>query len=101
MANYKRRYPRAKGSPHKSAVTWRAENGCKPVDYRASGLRAWEVEWHPYKSMLNSWPRSHDILLHTRPSRRAWRRVERQILRGIDHDDMVFPLDKKPHKYYW
>lgn len=56
-----------------------------------------EPNWRWWKST----PSSHNIVFHTRPRRRAERRMEKLVLKGVDPDNMNWPLDKKPHEYYW
>lgn len=46
-------------------------------------------------------PSSHHIIFHTRPRRRKERYFEQLVLKGGDADDMAWPLDRKPHHYYW
>lgn len=74
MAHYKRHRPRSK----------------------AFGYRISRGYW------LSHWPRHHDITYHTRPRRRAEAAVAAAIVRkGVDPDAAIWPLEKKPHKYYW
>lgn len=41
-------------------------------------------------------------LLHTRPRRRATRHCEWRVLHNPDAaDGLIWPLDKKPHIYFW
>ena len=47
------------------------------------------------------WPAWHDIVHHRRPPRRRARAMEHKTLRGADPDAMCWPLDKRPHVYYW
>lgn len=47
------------------------------------------------------YPRSHDLLYHTRPGRRAVRHLERAVMKGADAEELTWPLSKKPHTYYW
>jgi len=50
---------------------------------------------------MRSWPAWHDRFFHTRPRRRKDSVCEIHVLRGCDVDDLVWPLNKKPHQYYW
>jgi hypothetical protein len=50
---------------------------------------------------LSQWPRSWDIVFHTRPRRRRTRVAEIRVMKGYDPDDVLWPLEKKPHIYYW
>lgn len=51
--------------------------------------------WH------TNWPRHWDKVYHIRPARREARRLEKEVLRGADPDNMVWPDGQKPHIYYW
>ena len=48
-------------------------------------------------------PKWWDKVMHTRPRRAQERMAIRQLLaEGGDYDgDIVFPLSKKPHNWYW
>lgn len=85
MAHYKRKRARIKGSGH----------------YSANGLQHRLGDRYDGREWLRNWPRAHDILFHTRPGRRACRRLERKVLAGADADGVAWPLSKKPHVYYW
>jgi hypothetical protein len=50
---------------------------------------------------LHSWPRWHDIIFHTRPRRRRTKACEIMVMKGYDLDAILWPLEKKPHTYYW
>jgi hypothetical protein len=52
-------------------------------------------------SFLKSYPRWHDIVFHRRPQRRRTKALERAILKGGDPDVTAWPLQRKPHVYYW
>lgn len=63
---------------------------------RSYSWRNWPSYW------CSTYPRWHDILFHTRPRRMAEAEIERAILAGkVDPDDTAWPLEHKPHKYYW
>ena len=101
MANYKRGKCR-KHCPRSirgSTASWRAENGlpARPDP----GMSWYEVEWHPYKDMMHSYPAWWDRSMHTPQWRAKSRQVVRRIVRGDDPDDMVMPIYNKPHRYYW
>ena len=55
----------------------------------------------PYYNWLGSWPRWHDIIFHTRPRRRQTKACEIKAIKGYDLDAILWPLEKKPHIYYW
>lgn len=81
MAHYKRKYPRtASSGPHYSKWESKKRN------------RHW----------MSNYPRWWDVVFHTRPNRRANTRMMRSVFIGnVDEDEAVWPLSKKPHKYYW
>ncbi|WP_159805487.1 hypothetical protein [Litoreibacter roseus] len=86
MAHYKRKRSRLKG---------------RNKGYSAKGLerrlkvKAEDLRW------LQNYPRWHDKLHHIRPSRRAERKRERELLKGIDPDNLAWPVSRKPHHYFW
>lgn len=87
MANFRRNKPRLRTSPH-GLDKWRYK------DLGVSDYNNWR--W------LTHWPRWWDIEHHTRPRRRVETRIAHAVKRGyLDADDTVWPLDKKPHSYYW
>ena len=86
MAHYKRKRSRIAGR-HKGYSAKGLERRLK--------LAAEDVRW------LQNWPRWHDKLLHTRPLRRAERKRERELLKGNDPENLVWPTSRKPHRYYW
>jgi hypothetical protein len=47
------------------------------------------------------YPRWHDILFHTRPRRAGEKCLERKVLCGADPENLNWPLEKKPHRFYW
>ena len=47
------------------------------------------------------WPAWRDILHHSRPRRRGDKRCGKAVLDGADPDNIVWPLLRKPHQYYW
>jgi hypothetical protein len=51
---------------------------------------------------LRHWPKWWDVVEHTRPRRREESARLNKVLRGVvDPDDLPWPLEKKPHQYYW
>lgn len=46
-------------------------------------------------------PSHHHILYHTRPRRRQERQLEIAVMKGEDPENIIWPLSKKPHHYYW
>ena len=85
MAHYKRKRPRTVGGHRYSS---------KALEYRLK-LGPNEVFW------LQSWPRWHDKLFHTRPTRRKTKSMEQALLKGADPEGIVWPDGRKPHVYYW
>lgn len=84
MANYKRKKDRTQGRN-------------RGYSYRAGNARF--GKHHTFWTC--HWPASWDIVFHTRPTRRANKAMTRKVLAGHDPDGVVWPLSKKPHKYYW
>lgn len=85
MAHYKRKRPRTFG--HKSYNKW------KERELERQGI---------YYYWMGSWPRWWDIVFHRRPHRRKALQVTRRVFDGrVDADAAVWPLDRKPHQYYW
>ena len=50
---------------------------------------------------LQNWPRWHDKLYHTRPTRRAVHSLSLEVLKGADPDNLVWPNGRKPQIYFW
>jgi hypothetical protein len=42
-----------------------------------------------------------DIMMHRRPHRRKDKNVADKIKRGLDPDEALWAIARKPHKYYW
>lgn len=110
MANYKRRKARihCPRAIRGSETSWRAKNKLEPVSLKSEVCRETIIGnsgvslWHPYKRVMNSYPRSWDIIFHTRPKRRESRALEKKIMKGYDADGIVWPVgNHKPHTYYW
>lgn len=85
MAHYKRKRPRTVGGHRYSA---------KGLEYRLK-IAPEDLRW------LQSYPRWHDKLFHSRPARRQVKLLEVQVIKGADTDDLVWPDGRKPHVYYW
>lgn len=110
MANYKRRKARihCPRAIRGSKASWRAKNKLKPVVLTDEIRReahigeSWSALEHPYKHVINSYPKSWDIIYHRRPKRRANRALEKKIMQGYDADGIVWPVgNHRPHTYYW
>lgn len=69
--------------------------------YSSNGLKYRLGDRYDDRMWIGGWPRQHDILFHTRPTRRKKQRLEKKVLRGSDTEDMVWPDGRKPHVYYW
>ena len=54
-------------------------------------------DWRWYRDT----PRWWRLVFMTRPKRREVKRLETKILKGEDAEELVWPVDKKPHLYYW
>ncbi len=86
MAHYKRGRPRT-SSFQKTYNKW------KDHELKQCGV---------YYYWASGWPRWWDIVFHRRPHRRkAWQVTKRVLAGKIDADAAVWPLDRKPHRYYW
>lgn len=42
-----------------------------------------------------------NIVFHTRPRRHKTRMMEHEVVKGCDPDGLLWPVEKKPHSYYW
>ena len=86
MAHFKRKKPRTRTSS-KRYDKWKARR------LEKEGKYYW---W------MGSWPAWWDIIFHRRPHRRRTREVLNAVSRGyIDADAAAYPVDKKPHSYFW
>jgi len=130
MAHFKRKRCRYKGKGRQtSTLQYRVKLGLKPVkipdnpDYRAGGYKSWLrwrlsehyfewKRWHDsmwpiwwparYQMISGTWPKWHDILYHNRPRRSREKRIEKAILAGrLDPIEAIWPVEKKPHIFYW
>lgn len=108
MANYKRGKCRYQGRKMRAATaksTFRKKLGLKPIRVprwpdRDPNIDYWPSIWGWI--WTGNWPAAWDIIQHTRPRRAAEKRLENKIIRGvIDVEDIAWPLEKKPHIYYW
>jgi hypothetical protein len=113
MANYKRGKCRrnAMHAMRGSEASWRARVGMKPI--RLPSVENWpdrySSEWDEFWRFGNRdvyhWTRRYpawwDREFHTRPHRANTRRLEKKVMKGADPDEVVWPLAKKPHNYYW
>jgi hypothetical protein len=53
------------------------------------------------RARLFSTPARWNIVFHSRPRRHLTRLTCRAVVKGVDADELVWPLEKKPHHYYW
>jgi hypothetical protein len=84
MSNFKRKRPRARARGGNRIGRWKA---------KALGER---YNW------LCNWPAWWDVVFHRRPHRRKATAVMRDVvLDKIDADNAIWPVGKKPHKYFW
>jgi hypothetical protein len=82
--NFKRRRPRLHTRAHYSRRELKRR-------LTQAGHYAW----------MRHWPAWWDLQFHTRPRRARTTELERRVLQGDDPDNIVWPLSKKPHVYYW
>ncbi len=118
MAHYKRGKCRYLGRNRRSSETFRRKRlGLNPVrlpnvrDLGPTNYREWALWWQFYKRIFwpagvwhwtRSYPRAWDIQQHTRPRRAREKQLARDIRDGrADPDNVAWPLQKKPHIYYW
>lgn len=97
MAHHKRKRARTAACGHYSNnALWR-RLGDKSEERGDRALTKAEI-YRRYSRM--GYPRWWDKVFHTRPRRAATRSAERAALL-TDAEGLIWPLDKKPHKYYW
>jgi len=110
MAHYKRGKCRYQGKGrHSSETFYRKRHGLRPIKIPHGWWKLPEFAdvrmkdfWPDEFNIMSNHPRAHDILFHTRPRRHDERRIARLIRSGrVDADATAWPLEKKPHKYYW
>ncbi len=85
MAHFKRKRPRTRSSP-RSYDKWKFKR------MEARGEYFW---W------MGNWPAWWDIVFHRRPARRRAARLLSAIYRGADPEAVAWPVNKKPHQYFW
>lgn len=119
MANYKRGRPRSQGKGNGlSTVSYRKKHGLKPIILPDWEPHRWgtpeyfahqrwresmrDIWWPEQFNMMANHPRWWDIMHHTRPRRAKEKALTRKVLKGaIDAENVPWPLEKKPHIYYW
>ena len=84
MANFRRTKPRSRTFP-KRYDKWKAK----------------KLEKTGYYWWMGSWPAWWDIIYHRRPHRARTKALKRKLMAGVDPDNVVWPVPKKPHNYYW
>lgn len=98
MANHKRKRARTAARGHYSRDALRRRLEGKSRDRGNRDLTEDEAYARSYHS---GYPRWWDKMFHTRPRRSAVRALEREALISDEVADLIWPLDKKPHQYYW
>ena len=67
--------------------------------YRTGRKTLRDGKGHGWNWSTPSW---WNNIFHTRPWRRKTRRCEWRVLHAPDAaDSLIWPLDKKPHLYFW
>lgn len=89
MANFRRRRP-----AHRTSSRSGHQSHWDRLKFeRKHGFRWW---------FCGSWPAAWDITYHRRPARRAEAAVTSAVFRGdLDADEACWPVNHKPHRYYW
>ena len=76
-------------------------------------VRKWHIirYWYAAYSPDKPWKQTGRLVMNepgywvhewmTVPARRRQRRAEHAIVHGLDPDWIVWPDNRKPHKYYW
>lgn len=85
MAHHKRKRPRVSYGRGYSAKGLARRLGINPA-----GIRWWKSN-----------PRWHHLLANKRPQRRRIKAVERAALKSDVPEALVWPVDRKPHDYFW
>lgn len=85
MAHYKRKRPR---------MAARKGYSSKGLERRLQCCRS-EVRHY------DNWPRWHDKLHHTRPTRRQTKQHLLAVMNGADPDQIAWLDGRKPHEYFW
>jgi hypothetical protein len=85
MAHYKRKRPQTTARKGYSAKGLERRLQCSPSKVRH----------------YDNWPRWHDKLHHTRPTRRQTHQHLLAVLNGADPDEMTWLDGRKPHEYFW
>lgn len=50
---------------------------------------------------MRHWPAWWDLQFHTRPHRATTKHLERRVMQGDDPDAIAWPVNRKPHIYFW
>ncbi len=75
----------------KCRTTGRKKNYC---------IRVWRERFPAY--CWWRWTPGHwDTVFHERPMRAATKRLETQVMKGADPDELLWPLHKKPQEWYF
>jgi hypothetical protein len=97
--NFRRNKPRLRTvKTGWSRNSWRKRNG---LVVKQGVFPYGPEDWNTYKSMMSSNPAWWDRMHHTRPWRAKSDRVTRMVMKGYDPDELAWPVNHKPHIYYW
>lgn len=59
------------------------------------------TNWRTPPQRLSITPSGWNILHHSRPRRRLNTKLAHGIKTGLDPEDIAWPAEKRPHRYYW
>jgi hypothetical protein len=109
--HHKHKRPRAGRESHMSQTYWRAKRGLTPVKLPKDWPKLLVMDtmderrrvfWPRQFRSMASYPRAWDIIMHTRPRRAQEKRLARAVQVGkLDPDAALWPLEKKPHRWYY
>lgn len=99
------RRPQSHGGYYKKEFEGRNthwENLGYGTHWYAESWEEWLRDVHKDGTWTMSTPSSWNKAYHTKPRRAKTRMAIQKVYKLIDYEDEVnFPLDKKPHIYYW
>lgn len=85
MAHHKRKRARTSPTRGYSRNAMKHRLGARYAVYRWNG----------------NYPRHHDKIFHTRPRRRLEKKIQKKVMKGTDPENLAWPVEHKPHIYYW